>query len=125
MTIPADMVNAELSEKVGGTVVSIRDMLLALGASDDSLRDYDERQEILAREPWRTANLKFVPLGDKVDGCQIGYTKGKIDWTGTRFKNQVLVCAYECCGEIAGQPHKETCVNPRNDSLVFVGWKDE
>lgn len=34
ITIPADMIDQEASAKCGGTVVSIRDMLILLGEED-------------------------------------------------------------------------------------------
>jgi hypothetical protein len=88
-TIPADMIDHEASAKAGCTVVSIRDMLVALGASDQQLRDHDERQEILEREPWRKDGLKWVPVGKPLNGMQGGYMDGKIDWSGTRFATEL------------------------------------
>jgi len=88
LQIPADMIDHEAAEKIGcKAVVSIRDLLVLLGASDEVLRDCDERDEILAREPWRRDGLKFRPVGDPLpDGTRLGFTEGEIDWSGTRFE---------------------------------------
>jgi hypothetical protein len=89
-TIPADMIDREASAKAGCTVVSIRDMLVALGATDEQLRDHDERQEILEREPWRRDGLKRILCGKPVNGMQLFYMTGEIDWSGTRFDTRHL-----------------------------------
>ncbi len=86
--IPADMIDTERSEKAGCKIVSIRDMMILLGVSDEKLRDMDERDEILAREPWRKDSVKFVPCGEMGNGWKYGTMVGEIDWTGTRFEGK-------------------------------------
>jgi hypothetical protein len=85
--IPADMNRPEIAAEMGAkAVVSIRDMLVLLGAPDQDLRDFDERDEILAREPWRN-KTRFVPMGNPMpNGMRVGFMEGEIDWTGTRFE---------------------------------------
>lgn len=86
--IPDDMIDRDLSRAMGGTVVSIRDMMIALGASDEVLRDIDEQNDILAREPWRRDGVKFVVRGTLPNGMQWGCMTGEVDWTGTRFAKE-------------------------------------
>ncbi len=85
LKIPADMIDAERSAKAGCKVVSIRDLMILLGVSDEKLRDMDEQDEILAREPWRRDGIKFVEGGDCGNGMKWGTMTGSIDWSGTRF----------------------------------------
>ncbi len=85
LKIPTDMIDADLSAKTGGTTVSIRDMMILLGVSDEELRDMDERDEILAREPWRKASIKFEALAELPNGMKLGVMRGAVDWSGTRF----------------------------------------
>lgn len=84
--IPQDMVNEELSKQMGGTVVSVRDFLVALGLSDEELREHDRiqalRKEILEREPWRD-QTKIVPISELKNGFQLCCIEGEIDWSGT------------------------------------------
>ena len=88
MNIPADMNRADMAEAIGArAVVSIRDMLILLGATDEQLRDHDEQLEILNREPWRR-KTRYVEMGRRPDGMTYGYFKGEIDWTGTRFEGE-------------------------------------
>jgi hypothetical protein len=85
MNIPQDMIVEQT--KQGGTVVSIRDLLVLLGASEEKLRDMDEQDEILAREPWRRDTCLFIPLlgSEVILGWKCGHSEGGIDWRGTRF----------------------------------------
>lgn len=84
--IPADMNLADKAQAMGAkAVVSIRDFMVLLGASDQELRDFDERNEILARDPWRKDGLWFEVVGTLPDGMKAGFQRGEIDWSGTRF----------------------------------------
>lgn len=86
VSIPADMLRPELNEQFGcEAVVSIRDMMICLGATDEQLRDMDERDEILEREPWRKDGLGFQVTATMPNGMQLGFSTGEIDWSGTRF----------------------------------------
>lgn len=81
------MNDAGLAAELGASaVISMRDMLVLLGATDDELRNYDERREILYREPWRD-RTRFVPLRP---GSTVGSLEGDIDWSGTRFAPAAL-----------------------------------
>lgn len=87
ISIPDDMNNAELAKSTGAeAVVSIRDFMVLLCASDQVLSDYDERKEILEREPWRQDGQWFEVVGE-LNGMKCGFTRGEIDWSGTRFEN--------------------------------------
>lgn len=86
MIIPEDMNDSHKAEQLGAqAVVSIRDMMILLGASDEQLRDCDERKAILEREPWRKDGLWFEAIGEMPDGSKVGFQRGEIDWSGTRF----------------------------------------
>jgi len=86
LKIPEDMIDKERTAAAGAAaVVSIRDMLVLLGASDQELKDSDDRAEILAREPWRKDGLWFESLGSFENGVEHGFMRGQIDWSGTRF----------------------------------------
>lgn len=92
--IPADMFQVDKAKAVGAkAVVSIRDLLVLLGATDQQLKDCDERAEILAREPWRRDSLRFIPCGEPMldetgKVWQGGFSEGEIDWSGTRFEKK-------------------------------------
>lgn len=84
--VPADMNHPSLADKMGAeAVISIRDMLVLVGAPDQALRDFDERQEILDREPWRRDGVRWVVYAKSLDGFEFGCFDGEIDWSGTRF----------------------------------------
>lgn len=84
LRIPADMIQSAPDEP---TTVSIRDMLILLGTSDEKLRDMDERDEILAREPWRDQTKWVEWPGQEGAAYKFGHIEGRIDWSGTRFEN--------------------------------------
>lgn len=87
--IALDMIDQKKSEAMGGTVVGIRDMLIALGLSDDELREHDRvcqlRDDILSREPWRDAR-QWRKCGVGPNGMEVGYMEGRIDWSGTEMQ---------------------------------------
>ena len=84
--ILADMIDQEATKRMGArAVVSMRDFMIACGATDEQLRDSDERMEILKREPWRKDRLRWVECGKLKSGLTLQYCEGKIDWSGTRF----------------------------------------
>lgn len=88
INIPADMNNVELAKATGSrAVVSLRDMMLLLGASDQDMQDWDERDEILTAEPWRNKTT-FRVVGECPNGMKYGFMEGYIDWTGTRFDGE-------------------------------------
>lgn len=88
MQIPADMVNQEASEELGGTVVSVRDMLVLLGATDEELREQDRisqlRKDILVREPWRDKTRKRN-VG-VMNGREMFVIEGIVGWSGTEMQ---------------------------------------
>lgn len=86
--IPLDMQRPELADKFGGTVASIRDLMILFGASDQQLRDSDEQDRILAREPWRRNKLHFQTIKRLEGGGKLGFMRGKVDWSGTRFAKE-------------------------------------
>lgn len=82
------MLDRKAAREIGAAAVcSIRDLIIALGASDKEIRDMDERDEILKREPWRRDSVRFVQTGTLPNGWKIGYSEGSINWSGTRFEN--------------------------------------
>ncbi len=89
MNLPADMNDAGAAKRLNAkAVVSIRDLLVLLGASDQELQDCDDRAEILAREPWRRDELKWRELGKTDGGISVGVVDGSVDWSGTRFEGK-------------------------------------
>jgi hypothetical protein len=81
MNIPADMNVAPSGQP---PVVSIRDLLVLLGTSDEKLRDMDERDAVLAREPWRWDTLVSVVHSWWGDSA-FTTSAGEADMRGTRF----------------------------------------
>lgn len=82
LRIPADMNDYEMARKLGAkAVVSIRDMMLLLGASDEQLRKCDERKEILKREPWRIMREQI----GKARPNGMTPMRVTVDWSGTKF----------------------------------------
>ena len=87
LQLPADILDADLAKKTGAKAAcSIRDLLIVLGISDEELGEMDEKDEILAREPWRRDSLKFVADTELQGGMRIGHMEGAIDWSGTKFE---------------------------------------
>lgn len=86
MKIPDDMNDKEMASRMNAkAVVSVRDMLLFLGASDEVLQECDERREILKNEPCRDKTY-FEVTTELPNGMKCGFVRGKVDWSGTKFE---------------------------------------
>lgn len=86
MHISDDMNDPEAAARLNyENVVSIRDMMIFLGIPDEYLRDCDDMDEILKREPWRLDGIKRRGLFADDFGRQWTACEGSINWSGTRF----------------------------------------
>lgn len=85
MNIPEDMLDKEAAKELNAAaVVSIRDLIILL-STDQQLADHQEKQQIIAREPWRKSGGHFR----QVPGKNYGFiTVPQFDWSGTRFENE-------------------------------------
>lgn len=85
-TIPADMLDVAAAKKINArALVSIRDLIILL-STDEQLRDMDEQDAILKREPWRDKGAGVEKTGEVIDGVEVYEWRRNVDWSGTSFE---------------------------------------
>lgn len=83
--VPQDMNNQELAKKINAkAAVSMRDMLVLLGTSDEKLWLADAMREIRVSEPWRDGT-KFVTTGS-FGNMKVGYVEGQWHYFWTAYE---------------------------------------
>jgi hypothetical protein len=115
MNIPADMNVAPSGQP---PVVSIRDLLVLLGTSDEKLRDMDERDAVLAREPWRWDTLVSVVHSWWGDSA-FTTSAGEADMRGTRFDTGTKT-VWDCDEKRTVTGSRDVPKDPVEDALPYI-----